>query len=86
MTYDGDQPTERQLADAQAALDISAINGIISLAITLRKRGVATAEDIESLHAYMVKPFDQPHNANNSILSHPRQEIDALLAIVRNKG
>jgi len=46
----------QQLLDAQQALDVAAFNGILSLAIVLRKRKLLTDGETEALHDIMSKP------------------------------
>lgn len=47
--------TAQQLLEAQQALDVAAFNGILSLAIVLRKRKLLTDAETKSLHDIMSK-------------------------------
>ena len=47
----------QQLLEAQQALDVAAFNGILSLAIILRKRALLTDAETEGLHDIMSKPL-----------------------------
>jgi hypothetical protein len=82
MAVDLSNLTEEQFVRAQQALDVAAINGIVDLAIVLRKRGLMTAEEAEHMHAAMSKPFMMPQNANNPLVQDAQQVLDSLFAAI----
>ena len=79
------ESSEQQLLDVQAALDISAINGIICLAIMLKKRGFMTHEELSSMHDSMSKPLMLGGRANNPMVQNVQQIIDDLFAVMTEK-
>ncbi len=72
--------TEEQMRDAQQALDIAAINGVLSLAIMLKKRDLMTAEEGASLYDSMSKPLAMGEVANNPIVQNAQHNLDLLFA------
>jgi hypothetical protein len=76
---------DQELIAAQAALDMSAINGIICLAIMLKKRGLMTLEEMSSMHESMSKPLALSSNANNSTVQSVQRVLDDLFATMTEK-
>jgi hypothetical protein len=74
--------TAQQMLEAQQALDVAAFNGILSLAIVLRKRNLLTGRETESLHDIMSKPLSLAGNANNPVVQHAQHNLDQLFALL----
>ncbi|WP_157217278.1 hypothetical protein [Flavisphingomonas formosensis] len=74
--------TAQQLLEAQQALDVAAFNGILSLAIVLRKRNLLTNGETQKLHDIMSKPLSLPGNAANPIVQDAQQNLDQLFAML----
>ena len=74
--------TAQQMLEAQQALDVAAFNGILSLAILLRKRKLLTDVETESLHDIMSKPLSMPGNADNPVVQNAQQNLDHLFALL----
>jgi len=74
--------TAQQLLEAQQALDVAAFNGILSLAIVLRKRNLLTDVETERLHDIMSRPLSLPGNANNPVVQDAQQNLDQLFAVL----
>jgi len=72
----------QQLLEAQQALDVAAFNGILSLAIILRKRNLLTDAETEGLHDIMSKPLSMPGNAGNPVVQDAQQNLDQLFAMI----
>lgn len=72
--------TDEQMRDAQQALHIGAMNGIMSLAILLKKQGLMTDADAKALHGHMTKPLSQPEVANNPLAQDAQHKLDQLFA------
>lgn len=72
--------TAQQLLDAQQALDVAAFNGILSLALVLRRRNLLSDIETERLHDIMSKPFSLPSNASNPLVQDAQQNLDKLFA------
>jgi len=71
---------DEQVRYALQALDISAINGIVSLAIMLKKRGLMTSEEGEAMLDAMSKPLNLAEVANNPVVQDTQQKLDMLFA------
>lgn len=82
MTEGEHDLTAQQLLEAQQALDVAAFNGILSLAIVLRKRKLLTDAETESLHDIMSKPLSLPGNAANPVVQDAQQNLDQLFALI----
>ena len=76
----------QQVLEAQQALDVAAFNGILSLAIVLRKRGVLTTDETRSLHDIMSRPLSLPGNANTPVVQDAQHNIDQLFALLVERG
>lgn len=74
--------TAEQLLEAQQALDVAAFNGILSLAIVLRKRNLLTGVETERLHEIMSRPLSMPGNAGNPVVQDAQQNLDQLFAML----
>ena len=73
--------TAQQMLEAQQALDVSAFNGILSLAIVLRKRKLLTDAETKSLHDIMSRPLSLPGHAANPVVQDAQQSLDSLFAL-----
>ncbi|MDF2496355.1 hypothetical protein [Sphingomonas sp.] len=82
MTQQEHDLTAQQLLEAQQALDVAAFNGILSLAIVLRKRKLLTDAETEGLHDIMSKPLSLPGNADNPVVQDAQQNLDQLFALL----
>lgn len=74
--------TAQQMLEAQQALDVAAFNGILSLAIVLRKRKLLTNAETKGLHDIMSKPLSLPGNADNPVVQDAQQNLDQLFAFL----
>lgn len=74
--------TAQQMLEAQQALDVAAFNGILSLAIILRKRNLLSDAETRSLHDIMSKPLALPGNADNPVVQDAQHNLDQLFALV----
>ncbi|WDF71784.1 hypothetical protein [Novosphingobium sp. KACC 22771] len=74
--------TEQDLVEALEASDVSAINGIVSLANILRKRGLLTDAETSALHESMSLPLGLAKYAENPAVQDLQLNIDRLFAIV----
>jgi hypothetical protein len=72
--------TKQQFAEAQQALDIAALNGIVFLAETLKKRGLLAAPEIQGLHETMTTPLSLPQNAGNPAVQDAHHNLDLLFS------
>ena len=82
MTEGEHDVTAQQLLEAQQALDVAAFNGILSLAIVLRKKKLLTDAETKSLHDIMSKPLSLPGNADNPVVQDAQQNLDQLFALI----
>ena len=85
MTESGHDLTAQQVLEAQQALDVAALNGILSLAIVLRKRNLLTDGETKGLHDIMSRPLSLPGNADNPVVQHAQHNLDQLFAIVAER-
>jgi hypothetical protein len=74
--------TPQQLLEAQQALDVAAFNGILSLAIVLRKRNLLSDQETGRLHDIMSRPLSMPGNADNPVVQDAQQNLDQLFALL----
>lgn len=81
MTESEHDLTAQQMLEAQQALDVAAFNGILSLAIVLRKRKLLSDVETKKLHDIMSKPLSLPGNADNPVVQDAQQNLDQLFAI-----
>ena len=82
MTEPEHELTAQQMLEAQQALDVAAFNGILSLAIVLRKRKLLTGAETRSLHDIMSKPLSLPGNAENPVVQDAQHNLDQLFALL----
>jgi len=73
---------EKNLIDAREASDISAINGIVSLANILRKRGLLTDAETSAIYESMSLPLGLPKYAENPAVQELQLNLDRLFAVV----
>lgn len=85
MTEGEHELSAQQLLEAQQALDVAAFNGILSLAIILRKRHLLTDTETERLHDIMSKPLSMPGNAGNPVVQDAQQNLDQLFAALAER-
>lgn len=78
--------TPQQLLEAQQALDVAAFNGILSLAIVLRKRNLLSDQETGRLHDIMSRPLSMPGNADNPVVQDAQQNLDQLFALLVRRG
>ena len=72
----------QQMLEAQQALDVAAFNGILSLAIILRKRKLLTDTETKGLHDIMSKPLSLAGNADNPVVQDAQHNLDQLFALL----
>lgn len=68
--------------DAHEASDVSAINGIISLANILRKRGLLSDAEASAMYESMSLPLGLPKYAENPDVQDLQSNLDRLFAVV----
>ena len=78
--------TPQQLLEAQQALDVAAFNGILSLAIVMRKRNLLSDQETGRLHDIMSRPLSMPGNADNPVVQDAQQNLDQLFALLVQRG
>lgn len=74
--------TAQQMLEVQQALDVAAFNGILSLAIVLRKRKLLTDSETKGLHDIMSKALSLAGNADNPVVQDAQHNLDQLFALV----
>jgi hypothetical protein len=79
---DSPELAEKDWVEALEASDVSAINGIVSLANILRKRGLLTDAETSAMHESMSLPLGLPKYAENAAVQELQLNIDRLFAIV----
>lgn len=73
---------EKSLIEAHEASDVSAINGIVSLANILLKRGILTDAEASAMYESMSLPLGLPKYADNAAVQELQLNIDRLFAVV----
>lgn len=73
---------EKDLIEAHEAADVSAINGIVSLANILRKRGLLTDAETSAMYESMSLPLGLPKYAENPAVQELQLNLDRLFAVV----
>jgi hypothetical protein len=73
---------EKLLLEAHEASDVSAINGIVSLANILRKRGLLTDTEASAMYESMSLPLGLPKYAENPGVQDIQLNLDRLFAMV----
>lgn len=71
-----------KLIEAHEASDISAINGIVSLANILRKRGFLTDAEASAMYESMSLPLGLPKYAENADVQDIQSNLDRLFAMI----
>lgn len=71
---------DEKLLQAQAALDIAALNGILAITARLKLRSVFDQIDLKHIHSAITKPLNSTDNASNDIVQEQQQIIDDLFA------
>jgi hypothetical protein len=74
------------LIEAHEASDVSAINGIVSLANILRNRGLLTDAEASAIHESMSLPLGLPKYAGNPAVQDLQLNLDRLFAVVVKPG
>ncbi|MCW1383755.1 hypothetical protein OLX02_13075 [Novosphingobium sp. KCTC 2891] len=72
----------KNLIEAHEASDVSAINGIVSLANILRKRGLLTDAEASAMYESMSLPLGLPKYAENPYVQDIQSNLDRLFAVV----
>lgn len=72
----------KNLLEAHEASDVSAINGIVSLANILRKRGLLTDAEASAMYESMSLPLGLPKYAENPYVQDIQANLDRLFAVV----
>jgi hypothetical protein len=72
----------KNLIEAHEASDVSAINGIVSLANILRKRGLLTDAEASAMYDSMSLPLGLPKYAENPDVQDIQSNLDRLFAVV----
>lgn len=70
------------LIEAHEASDVSAINGIVSLANILRKRGHLTDAEASTMYESMSLPLGLPQYAQNPDVQDLQSNLDRLFAVI----
>lgn len=79
---DGPDSAETDLIAALEASDVSAINGLVSLANILLKRGLLSQTEASALHESMSLPLGLPKYAGNPAVQDLQANLDRLFALV----
>jgi len=74
--------TRKQAFDAQRSVDTAALNGIVYLAMLLRRHDLITRDETEQLHAMMSKPLALGEHASNSLVQMTQQHLDDQFATI----
>jgi hypothetical protein len=73
---------ETDLIGAREASDVSAINGIVSLANILLKRGILNDAEASAMYESMSLPLGLPKYAENPAVQDLQLILDRLFAVV----
>lgn len=79
---DQPDPARKDLIEALEASDISAINGIASLANILLKRGLLSNAEASAVYESMSLPLGLPKYAENSAVQDLQLNLDRLFAMI----
>lgn len=71
-----------QLIEAHEASDVSAINGIVSLANILRRRGLLTDLEASAMYESMSLPLGLPKYAENLAVQDLQLNLDRLFSLI----
>ena len=74
--------TKDDLIEAREASDVSAINGLVSLANILRKRGILNDAETSAIYESMSLPLGLPKYAENPAVQELQLNLDRLFAVV----
>lgn len=74
--------TAKHLVEAHEASDVSAINGIVSLANILRSSGLLTDAQASAMYESMSLPLGLPKYAENRGVQDIQHNLDRLFAMV----
>ncbi len=72
----------KDIIEAHEASDVSAINGIVSLANILKKRGLLTTAEAGAIYESMSLPLGLPKYAENPAVQELQLHLDRLFAVV----
>ena len=72
----------KNLIEAHEASDVSAINGIVSLANILRERGLLTDAEASAMYESMSLPLGLPKYAENLAVQDLQLNLDQLFAVI----
>lgn len=73
---------EKDLIEAHEASDVSAINGIVSLANILRSKGLLADAEASAMYESMSLPLALPKYAENPAVQDLQLNLDRLFAMV----
>lgn len=79
---DNPDPAGKDLVEALEAADVSAINGIASLANILLKRGLLSDAEASAMYESMSLPLGLPKYAQNPAVQDLQLNLDRLFAII----
>jgi hypothetical protein len=79
---DNPAPGRKDLVEALEAADVSAINGIASLANILLKRGLLSDAEASAMYESMSLPLGLPKYAENSAVQDLQLNLDRLFAMI----
>lgn len=75
--------TPKQILDAQRAIDTASLNGILFLAMLLKKLRIMTSRHCEVMHGVMSKPLNLRGNADNPMVQIAQRRLDEHFAQIR---
>lgn len=75
-------PAQKDLIAALEAADVSAINGIVSLANILLKRGLLSEAEASAMYESMSLPLGLPKYAENPAVQDLQLNLDRLFAVI----
>lgn len=76
--------TQEQMHRAQQAFDISAMNGIVSLAAMLSQQGLLSDEQVKLLYEMVSKPLVQPDVSDNPAVQYMHGILDNQFSALLN--
>lgn len=79
---DSPDSADKDLIEALEASDVSAINGIVSLANILLKRGLLSDVEASAMYESMSLPLGLPRFAENSAVQDLQLNLDRLFAMI----
>lgn len=75
-------PANEDLIEALEASDVSAINGIVSLANILLNRGLLNEAEASAMYESMSLPLGLPKYAENPAVQDLQLNLDRLFAVI----